>query len=392
MGAQNGERGMAEAIRVGLIGAGFIGRSHALAIRAAPAVFADCPRAVPAVLADVDGARATAMAAAMGFERAATDWRAAVDAVDAVVVAVPSAHHGEIVRHAIAAGKAVLCEKPVGLSAAEAQSLADAAAAAGTVNAVGYTYLRAPMVRHARRLLDDGRLGRVLHFSGRHFEDYLASPDAPFSWRLDRATAGRCGALGDLGCHILSIARHLCGRIEHLAGSATLVHPQRRDGDGRMRRVENEDHAAALVTFEGGIPGTIEVSRVALGRKMDIAFELTCEKGTIRFDGERANELQVYMAADDGGGLGFRRVLISPEHPDYAGFLPAPGHGLGFNDLKTIEIAAFLRGIAAGRSVDPDLAEAARIGRLCEAILDSAESGRPIRDPEEDPTSRRPAT
>lgn len=382
---------MRGSVRVGLIGAGFIGRSHALAIRAAPAVFADCPAAVPAVLADVDAAKARETAAVMGFERSTADWREAVEAVDAVVVAVPSLHHAEIVRHAIAAGKAVLCEKPVGLSAAEAQALADAAAAAGTVNAVGYTYLRAPMVRHVRRLLDEGRLGLVVHFTGRHFEDYLASPDAPFSWRLDRSLAGRCGALGDLGCHILSIARYLCGPVEAVAGSASLVHPRRRTADGSLRAVENEDHAAALLRFAGGVPGVVEVSRVALGRKMDLSFELTCERGTVRFDAERTNELQVYLDTDDGAGAGFRRILISTDHPDYAGFLPAPGHGLGFNDLKTIEMAAFLRGIAAGRSVDPDLGEAARIGRLCEAILDSADRGGWIERPEDEPAARSPA-
>jgi predicted dehydrogenase len=155
--------------------------------------------------------------------------------------------------------------------------------------------------------------------------------------------------------------------------------------------VENEDHAAALLRFAGGVPGVIEVSRVATGRKMDLAFELTCEKGTISFAAERTNELEIYVDEPDEAGPGFRRVLAQPGHPDYAGFLPAPGHGLGFNDLKTIELATFLRGIAEGRSVYPDLDEAARIGRLCEAILDSAESGTWIDRPEDDPAIRRTA-
>jgi predicted dehydrogenase len=146
-----------------------------------------------------------------------------------------------------------------------------------------------------------------------------------------------------------------------------------------------------MVRFAGGVPGVIEVSRVASGRKMDLGFEVTCERGAIRFDAERFNELQVYLDHDDGAGLGFRRVLAQPGHPDYAGFLPAPGHGLGFNDLKTIELAAFLRGIAAGRSVYPDLGEAARIGRLCEAILESADDGRWIDAPEEPPSNRSPS-
>jgi predicted dehydrogenase len=382
---------MAQGLRIGLVGAGFIGRSHALAVKAVGGVFPDCPPVIAECVADADAARAEAIARQVGFRSHTSDWRAAVDASDAVIVAVPSEHHFEIASAVIAAGKPLLCEKPVGLSADQAARLAAAAARAGVINAVGYTYLRAPLVRQAKVILDGGRLGRPLHFTGRHFEDYLASPDAPFSWRLDRARAGRCGALGDLGCHILSIARYLLGPVERLAGASTLVHPVRRLPDGGSRAVENEDHAAAMVRFAGGVPGTIEVSRVASGRKMDLSFEVTCERGAIRFDAERTNELQVYLDEADPAGPGFRRVLARPGHPDYAGFLPAPGHGLGFNDLKTIEIAEFLRGVAAGRSVYPDLAEAARIGRLCEAILDSSDAGRWIDGPEEEPSTRRPA-
>ncbi len=375
---------MKRLVRIGLIGAGFIGRSHGLAVRAVNGVFPECPiNAVPHILADEAPGKAERAAAALGFSRATGDWREAVDAADAIIIAVPSHAHAEIARRAISQGKPVLCEKPVGLSSDEAQSLADAAAAAGVVNAVGFTYLRSPLVRQARRLIDEGALGRLLHFYGRHFEDYLASPDAPFSWRLSTATAGRCGALGDLGCHVISIARYLCGPVEALVGSSAIRHAERRTGDpgSPMRRVENEDHAAALVRFAGGLPGVIETSRVALGRKMDLTFEVTGERGALRFEAERMNEIGLYL--DEKTGSGFRRILIEPAHPDYGAFLPAPGHGLGFNDLKTIEIKAFLDGVAAGVNAQPDLAEAARIGRICEAILDSAASGRWVERPED---------
>jgi predicted dehydrogenase len=381
---------MKRLVRIGLIGAGFIGRSHGLAVRAVNAVFPDCPiDAESHILADEAPGRAELAAAALGFRRATADWREAVDAADAIIIAVPSHTHGEIARRAIAQGKPFLCEKPVGLSSAEAQSLADTAAAAAVVNAVGFTYLRSPLVREARRLIDQGVLGRLLHFYGRHFEDYLASPDAPFSWRLSAATAGRCGALGDLGCHVISIARYLCGPVEALVGSSAIRHAERSTGDPQSprRKVENEDHAAALVRFAGGLPGVIETSRVALGRKMDLTFEVTGERGALRFEAERMNEIGLYL--DDKAGSGFRRVLIEPAHPDYGAFLPAPGHGLGFNDLKTIEIKAFLDGVAKGENAQPDLLEAARIGRICEAILDSAASGRWVERPEDAPARER---
>jgi len=151
--------------------------------------------------------------------------------------------------------------------------------------------------------------------------------------------------------------------------------------------VENEDFAAALVRFGDGTPGVIETSRVALGRKMDLTFELIGERGTLRFEAEHMNEIGLYL--DDKSGSGFRRLLIDPSHPDYAAFLPAPGHGLGFNDLKTIELKMFLEAIASGQNAYPDLLEAARISRICEAILDSANSGQWVDQPEAPPVPQR---
>ncbi len=374
-------------VRIALIGAGFIGRSHGLAVAAVNGIFSDLPVTAEAhVLCDLDLEKARAAAAAMGFSHATDSWQGAVDSADAVIIAVPSQYHGAIARHAIASGKPFLCEKPVGLSSDEAESLAKTAQARGVVNAVGFTYLRAPMVAYAKRLVESGKLGKPMHFYGRHFEDYLSSPTAPFSWRLDAGIAGRCGALGDLGCHILSIARALCGPVDSLSGISSIVHPLRPTSDpaAPFRQVENEDYAGAMLTFRNGLAGMVEVSRVALGRKMDISFELTCERGTIRFEGERFNEIGLYLADEAESGVpGFKQILINTDHPDYSHFLPAPAHGLGFNDLKTIELAGFLRAIVANKPLYPDLFEAARISRLCEAILDSAESGQRINNPEQ---------
>lgn len=372
-------------LRLALIGAGFIGKSHALAMHAVDRVFPRRGlRCRPYIIAEADEARARVAADALGFPEWTTSWEQAIDRADAVVIAVPSALHRAIAAHAIAARKPLLCEKPVGLSSQEASELGAAAAAAGVSNAVGFTYVRAPMVQHAKALLASGKLGKPVHFTGRHVEDYLADAEAPHSWRLSRDTAGRCGALGDLGCHILSIARELCGPIAGLVGTARTVHARRpiAAGASATKPVENEDYASAMLRFADGTPGLIETSRVAHGRKMDLSFELTCERGTIRFEAERLNELKLYLAGEDAANAGFRTILVNPLHPDYAGFLPAPGHGLGFNDLKTIELHQFLEAVAAGRTASPDLHDASRIARLCEAILDSAESGRWIEQPE----------
>lgn len=376
---------LAPDLRLALIGAGFIGRSHALAIHAVNLVFASCPfRARAHVVAEATTERASMAARDLGFEHWSDSWQQAVDMADAVIVAVPSLLHAPVVEHAIARGKPVLCEKPVGLSAVEATRLANAARRADIVHAVGFTYVRLPLIRYAKTLIDSGRLGRIVHVRGRHFEDYLADPLAPHSWRLSAASAGRFGALGDLGYHIVSILRLLVGPIAELSGLAQTIHPARpaSSSESKMKVVDNEDYAAALLRFENGAIGVVETSRVALGRKMEVSFEIVGERGTLSFDAERMNELRFFETGEPPENQGFRTILANAAHPDYAGFLPAPGHQLGFNDLKTIELLAFLQGIATGRSVAPDLDDAARISRVCDAILDSSTSGIRIANPE----------
>jgi predicted dehydrogenase len=246
-------------------------------------------------------------------------------------------------------------------------------------------------VRHAIDIVQSGLIGRPVSFRGWHAEDYLADAAAPFSWRLDASLAGRSGSLGDLGWHIISIARALCGPIASLDALAHTAYPYRRSGDDPARTVENEDWAAMLVRFRNGAVGSIESSRIAHGRKMDISFELTCERGSIAFDGERANELSFYRADEAAAVQGFRTIRINGAHPGYGPFIPAPAHGLGFNDLKTIEIHAFLQAIAAGRNLAPDLDEACRIARICEAALAASASGARIESPEDGLTKPRVA-
>lgn len=377
---------MSNEIKLGLIGAGFIGACHARAARSMPVIFGDAPlHPVPFMLAEAGPELASAKARALGFRHATDDWRRVIDRCDAVVIAVPSHLHREIALAAISAGKPVLCEKPVGLSADEAAEIAAAARKGGVAHAVGLTYVRAPLVRMAANLVRGGELGRPLHFRGWHCEDYLADPKAPYTWRLDPALAGRAGALGDLGWHILALARLFCGPVIQVTGRTETFHAHRvSDADpNETKAVGNEDWAGMLLEFADGATGTVECSRIAHGRKMDIGFELVCEGGTVAFHGERMNEIDVCRASGKASGTGFRRILCDATHPDYAAFLPAPGHGLGFNDLKVIEMRDFMQAIADGRGAAPDLDEAARIARICEAVIFSGETGSKVLDPEQ---------
>jgi predicted dehydrogenase len=364
-------------LNIGLIGAGFIGRCHVFGYTAQPVVFPGAA-AFPTLelLAEATPELAASAAKRLGFRRHTADWRALVadPAIDIVDICVPSNLHREIALAAIAAGKTVYCEKPVGLCGREATEIAAAAARAGVRSLTGFTYLRNPLVGLAQRLIAEGAIGRVLHFRGAHNEDYLSDPAHPFIWRCDPAVAGKAGALGDLGCHIISIAEALCGEIRAVSAMTRTVIAQRpvRAGATEMRAVGNDDQVQFLAEFADGATGHLEASRVATGSKMDITFEVTGTEGALQFDGERLGEIRLYSRKDGGDRQGFRTIYAGPAHPPYGNFLPGAAHGISFNDLKVIEVQALMQLVAAGEPAAPDLAGAAHIGRLLNTILVSA--------------------
>jgi predicted dehydrogenase len=366
--------------RIGLVGSGFIARCHVYGYRVMATAFPELG-ADPVLdcVAELTKPLAAAAKARFGFARATADWRKVVEdpAIDIVDICVPSNLHRPIAEAAIAAGKLVYCEKPVGLSGAEASGIAALAARHGIKSLVGYTYLRNPLMAEAKRLIAEGAIGEPLRFQGVHNEDYMSDPDAPFTWRCDPAIGGAAGALGDLGSHIISLARLLMGEISAVAGRIRTVVEDRPivAGSTERRRVGNEDEAEAMLTFTSGATGHIGASRVATGSKMRIAFEVTGSQGALRFEGERFNELKLYSRRDPANRQGFRTILAGPSHPPFAGFVPAAGHGLGFNDLKAIEIRDLMALWTGAEAPGPNLAEAARIGRIIDAILASAKTG-----------------
>jgi predicted dehydrogenase len=364
---------------IGLIGTGFMGKCHALALAAVHRVFGDVPAPRLALLCDTPRDRAVTMAAQFGFARATDDWRALVadPAVDLVSITTPNRLHREMALAAIAAGKHVWCEKPLALSLAEAEEMAEAADRAGVTTMVGYNYVRNPAFTHARRLVEDGVIGRPIHFRGFVDEDYQADPELPWTWRARIEDAG-LGALGDLGCHLVSMACGLVGPIESLVADLATVHetrPMPDGGGGGRGRVENEDIASALVRFDNGVHGVLSTSRSAWGRKNRLGWELHGTRGMLAFEQERMNELHLFVNDGPAATQGFRTILTGPAHPPYAAFVPAPGHQLGFNDLKVIEAAALLRALAAGERPYPDFRHALDFERVIHAFAASARTG-----------------
>jgi len=367
-----------DSLGVGLIGTGFMGKCHALAYGAVRAVFGDVAAPRLEVLCDVPADKASAFASQFGFARATADWRDLIadPKVDIVCITTPNKVHKEMAMAALAAGKHVHLEKPMALTLDDAQALQEAASRAGSRTIVGYNYLHNPAISHARKLIADGAIGRVVHFRGMVDEDYQADPELAWTWRATKAGAG-LGTLGDLGCHLVSLATALVGPVDSLIAEMKTVHATRPagDGSGERRPVENEDIASALLTFSNGVHGVISTSRSAWGRKSYIAFEVHGTEGMITFDQERMNELRLYQNRGPVAEQGFKTLLTGPGHPPYGEFCPAAGHQLGFNDLKVIEVHEFLRAIADDRQAVPSFKDALHFEAVIHAIARSSETG-----------------
>lgn len=366
-----------KSIRMGVIGAGYMGKAHAIAYKSAATVF-DLPAApVCEMIATTSAEGAAAKAEALGFRRSTGDWRALVKdpEVDAVNVSTPPATHLEMVLAALAAGKPVFCEKPLGMNAAESLRMAEAAEAAGVANLVGYNYIKHPASRLAREMIEAGEIGEILHVRATHNEDYLHGPDKPGNWRVSRDQGSVGGALSDVGCHVINAVLRLAGPIESLVADLNIVQAERPDPDGGICTVENPDQGHFLARFAGGALGSVSFSRVAAGRKMAYAYEITGTKGAIAFDQERMGELHYFKAGEPAAREGFKRILIGPEHPDFVDFCLGAGHGLGYNDQIVIEARDFVHAIVSGEAVWPTFRDGYEVDRVVDAVLRSRDSG-----------------
>lgn len=357
-------------IGIGLVGSGFMGRCHANAFRAVSGLF-DLPVEPRLnVLADASEELAARAALDLGFARSTGHWQVLIadDAVDIVAITAPNVLHAPIAHAAIAAGKTVYCEKPLSTTAALALEMTEAAEQAGVVTLVGFNFLRNPMIKLARDIIASGEIGEVIGFRGRHAENYMADPDVPHSFRTDPRGGG---ALADIGSHIISMARTLLGPMAEVQADCRTVHAMRPTASGASERspVEVDDMTHALIQFESGVNGSIEANWAATARTMDLSWEITGTKGALAFSQERMNELQHWSGVP--GRSGYTRIEAGPAHPPYGAFCPAPGHHLGFNDLKVIEVAELLAAHAGDKDCGPDFREAYEVQRTVEAMQTS---------------------
>jgi predicted dehydrogenase len=376
-----------------MVGYAFMGRAHSQAWRTVDRVF-DLPlRPRLAAICGRDRAGAEAAAGRLGWAAAETDWRALIarDDVQLVDIAAPGGLHAPIAIAALQAGKHVLCEKPLANTLAEAEAMAAAADAAfpsGARAMVGFNYRRVPAIALARRLVEQGRIGTLRHVRAVYLQDWLVDPDSPLTWRMQVEQAGS-GALGDLGAHIVDLARFLTG--DEIAGvsavSATFVEERplldgsgAADGTGRAGRtgrVTVDDAVVFSARFASGALGSFEATRYAAGRKNGLRIELNGSAGSLAFDLERLNELEFYDGDDTDGGstAGFRRILVTePDHPYLSGWWP-PGHTLGWEHTFTNQARDLLTAIADGGQPTPSFGDGLAVQRVLDAVQRSAGAG-----------------
>jgi predicted dehydrogenase len=360
-------------IGVGLVGYKFMGRTHSNAYRQVARFFDVDPVPKMRVLCGRNESAVKVAADALGWEGYETDYGRMLerDDIGLVDVSTPGHTHRELAIAALEAGKHVLCEKPLANTLREAREMLEAARRAGTANMVCHNYRRVPAVQLAKRLVEEGRLGEIRHWRAVYLQDWLLNPQFPINWRLKKETAGS-GSLGDIGSHIVDLAHFLVGNITEVMGATETFIKERpldEEDGAETGQVTVDDWAAFLARFENGAVGSFEATRLAPGRKAYESFEVNGSNGSLIFNLERMNELQVYFADDPAEGLGFRTVLVTePEHPYMQAWWP-PGHIIGYEHTFVHTVRDLMEGIATGESPAPTFED----GYRCQAVLEAVE-------------------
>ncbi|GAC1558719.1 MAG: Gfo/Idh/MocA family oxidoreductase [Herpetosiphon sp.] len=373
---------MAQTIKVGLIGYRFMGKAHSNAYRQVSHFFPEVALTPEMqVICGRDGRAVKEAATEFGWAEAATDWRSVVQRKDIglIDISTPGESHAPIAIAAAQNGKHVFCEKPLANTLAEARKMHAAVVAAGVVGMVNFNYRRVPAIQLAKQLIDEGRLGTIYHWRAVYLQDWVMDPNFPLVWRLSKAVAG-AGAMGDLGAHIIDLARMLLGEISSVSGLTHTFIKQRpllaettgglgATGGLEMGDVTVDDAALFLARFQNGAIGSFEVTRFANGRANYNSFEINGSKGSIVFNLERLNELNVYFNDDPPEVQGFRNVLVTNGAHKYMHAWWPAGHIIGWEHTFTHGVLDLLNGIATGKSPAPTFED----GLRCQAVLDAVE-------------------
>jgi len=378
-----------EKLRIGMVGYKFMGKAHSNAYRALPMFF---PKSIKPEMKAICGRDAAALEEArsqFGWESAETDWRELVrrDDIDLIDINAPSDAHKEIALAAAEAGKHLFCEKPLALTLADAREMLEAAERAGVKHMIGFNYRFAPAVMLAKKLIEEGRIGKIYHIRALFLQDWIIDPSFPLVWRLQKEIAGS-GSHGDLGAHIIDLARYLIGEFQEVIGMSDTFIKERPlaaemtglsakgSDDAPRGEVTVDDATLFLARFAGGALGSFEATRFAAGHRCTNSFEINGSKGSIKFDFERMNELQVYFTDDAEDVQGFRRVLATdPAHAYMDAWWPA-GHTIGYEHTFTHEVHELLQAFAEDRQPVPNFVDGVKCQEVLEAVDRSIEQRR----------------
>ena len=376
--------GDAPEIGIGMLGYAFMGKAHSNAFKKIPYMMYP-PVAIPRMVA-IAGRNEAAVAEAakrFGYEGYYTDWRAMLenDAIQVFDNGGPNNAHAEPCIAAAEAGKHVFCEKPLGRTAEESKAMLDAVEKAGVKHMVAFNYRFVPAIMQARKLIESGKLGKIYHWRASYLQEWGMDPSMTISWRFQKDIAGS-GALGDLGAHIIDLARFLVGEPQEVMGLTQNWMPQRPDGSGNMVPSDVDDGFVALLAFEGGAIGTVEASRFCPGRKNYNTFEINAEHGSIQFNLERLNELNVFWKGDTPKEtMGFHNALISEGfHPYWENWWPH-GHMIGWEHSFVHEFNHFFDAIVNGKDVAPygaTFVDGYRNSVICDAIVESSQTRKAV--------------
>ncbi|MGF6991529.1 putative dehydrogenase [Lachnospiraceae bacterium PM6-15] len=380
-------------LNIGLVGAGFMGKAHVVGYSNMPKLFWPAP-AMPVfkTVCDIVPEIAEEAKERFGFERCCTDWHDIVNdpEIDVVSICTPNNAHAEVAIAALEAGKHVICEKPIASKLEDAKAMAEAAKVAadkGIVSMNAYQYRRVPAIDLAKKFIDEGSIGKILNIRCTYLQSWSADPDSPLSWRFQKDIAG-AGTLGDITSHVIDIAQYLAGDIDEVVsmmqtyikerpvqeGGVDLLGTVKLGADAPRQVVDVDDENSFLVKFKSGAVGSIEATRNAWGRNNFITIELHGTEGSLAFNYERLNELQVCFAKDPDDRRGFKTIYTGPAHFHGEATWNIPGMNIGYGELKAIEMYEFVKAIAEGYQPSTSFEVGYRIERVCEAVAESAEN------------------
>ncbi|MFD2611301.1 Gfo/Idh/MocA family protein [Paenibacillus gansuensis] len=360
-------------IGIGMIGYQFMGKAHSHAYRDLPFYFGQDPYPAMKAIAGRDGRRVAEAAQRMGWDSYETDWRVLLERadIDVIDICTPNASHAEIAIAAAEAGKHILCEKPLALNASEAWTVLEAVRKAGVIHMICHNYRFAPAVLLAKKLITEGKLGRIYHLRATYLQDWLADPFAPYSWRMSKAVSGS-GAHGDLASHSVDLARFLLGEIRAVSGLLPRFVSERPDPDGNPVQVDVDDASIFMAEFACGAAGTFEATRYAGGNRNGNRFEINGERGSLRWDMEKMNQLEVYFADDPAEVQGFRSVSCTENCHPYGGTYWPAGHIIGYEHTFIHVMHELVQGIERRVNPEPNFGDGLRNQLVLDAVEESS--------------------